>query len=534
MIAIRNWKFLAVVFLIFFIPRIISLGSDISNYDASYWHPRTEKFAKHLIRGEYAYTYQQYHPGVTLLWLSGSAKWMFETAFESYFDYSPRHLSRHFIKINFVSIFPLILVISLLGAYCAWLMSKITGNTFAIIFTIFLSLEPFFLGVSKFLHLSGLGGMFSFASFLSLYYHYYLRQQNEAKAGNYYFYLSAIFIGLGILTKIDSGIGMLMNVIFAAFQEFRISGNKIRLKSILGLIKYGLIATIVFVALFPSMWVRPYWTIREIINEGIVDTAFSSEGEVTISGIKKLFYLEFIFLRNLPSTFLLMIAGLFIGLRKFMKHKVDEIDKFVLYSGIAYVVLNIAILTIPDKAKDRYISNFYPSLILISSYAFYYFYKYSQKAKIASIAILFIIYTVTLYRYYPAYSYYFTDLVGGPGGVEALGVPVKNRGEYYAQAAQYINKIDPDAPNRNAVLTHREQIKTFAPFFYGKDYTNPKLMPEGALADYIVSRRDLDYLVPKDMCNKLKAFGPSAPFAYEAVIVYKCSRVDNQYKEFKN
>ncbi len=518
----------ALAFLIFFIPRLISLGSDISNYDASYWYPRMEKFTRNLTKGEYQLTYQQYHPGVTLLWLSGTSKQAFEGLFEAKYHYNPNNMAQQFVKLNFASILPLVFVISLLGALSAWIISKIINIKFALIFSLALSFEPFFLGISKFLHLSALGGMLSFTSFLCIYYYY-----NKQKT-NSWFYLSAILISLGILTKIDSAIGLVINLSFIFYSELISSSWKFHKQVFYRLIKYLLVSFATFYFLFPAMWVAPFTTTRRMLQEGIVDTAFTSEGENTLSGIKKLFYFEFIFIRSLPTTFILLITGILISIYKSIKKKLDSTDKFVIISGLIYMFVNVAILVIPDKSKDRYITNFEPSLIIISTYAFYHILKLKNFIKYPLITLTISLYLSVLYRYFPVYSYYFTDLIGGAQAFERAGVSIKNRGEYYAQAAQYINENDENPTERNVVLTHREQVRTFKPFFYGNVYANPKFMPDRAKADYIISRREMDNIVPKDKCQKVQNFGPKNPFGYEVLILYKCQGIDNQFKDFAN
>ena len=398
-----------------------------------------------------------------------------------------------------------------------------------------LSLEPFFLGISKFLHLSGLGGMLSYTSFLYCYYYYYLRQQKKAK--EYLFYVSAIMAGLGILTKIDSALAIAFNGIIIFYFEI-IQAKHLKGGLIFSVKKLGVFAGIsffVFSILFPSMWVAPFWTIRKIIQDGILETAFDSGGEDTISGIKKLFYPEFIFLRNLPTTVVLMLTGFVLSFIHTKRKKPNEMTKFILIGGTIYTLFNIILLSIPDKSKDRYITNFYPGLLVLSAYGFYYFYNLNNKVKYVLLFITIFFYTMTLYRYYPAYSYYFTDFLGGPAGIEKTGrLRLKNRGEFYAQAAQYINKTDSNAVEKNAITDSREQIRTFQPFFYGTTYTNPKFMPDNAYADYIVTRPEHEYLIPKDKCELLKTFGPKAPLRYDTIKLYACKGIDNKYTEFRN
>src|SRR4030042_3172316 len=59
------------LFLLFIIPRIVGLGTDISNSDAYRWHKRASNFISAIKTYKFIDTYQRYHPGVTLMWVSG-------------------------------------------------------------------------------------------------------------------------------------------------------------------------------------------------------------------------------------------------------------------------------------------------------------------------------------------------------------------------------------------------------------------------------------------------------------------------------
>jgi hypothetical protein len=513
------------VFLIFFIPRVISLGSDISNYDASYWYPRMDRFTPNLIKGEYRDTYQQYHPGVVLMLTSGTTKYAFEQLYEWKFHFNPRYIPHQFVKLQIASILPLVTIISTLGLLMFFYMKNIVNTRFALIFALVLSLEPFFLGVSKFLHLSALTSMFMFASFLTLYYYYFKDSKSK-----FLFYLSAVLLGLGILTKIDAAIVGPVNISLIFLNEYR----KLHIKKvILNIFIYSLTIGFVFYILFPAMWVAPYWVIHKILTEGINDTAFDSSGGGSYTGIKSLYYFETFFFRSIPTSVFAFIFGLLFLFLNRKKYSVSE-NKFF-YWTLVYLIFNLVILTIPDKTKDRYLINLYPPMLFISSIALYEVVRLKNKAvKYLILAATTFVYLFALYRYYPVYSFYYTELIGGPSGITKLGLDIKNRGEYYAQAAQYINKTDPNPEESSAVVVHREQQRTLGPFYYGKLYTNPGLLPDNTNVDYLISRPDMNYLIPPDKCELEKTFGPKDPFGYQEIFLYKCKDFNNKYGQFRN
>jgi hypothetical protein len=512
-------------FLIFFVPRIIGIGSDISNYDASYWYPRSENFTSNLLKGDYNGTYQQYHPGVVLMLTSGTSLYTFEELYEKVFHYDPTHIPQQFIKLQIATIFPLVLMISALGTLIFFYLKNILNTKFAIIFIVILSLEPFFLGISKFFHLSALTSMFMFASFLTLYYYYFKESKNR-----FLFYFSAILLALGTLTKIDAVISAPVNIALIFISEYK----KVSVKTlILNLFLYGLVVCTAFYVLFPAMWVASWSTVRRIIFNGIQDTAFDSNGGESFTHIKALYYFETYFLRSLPTSFFAFIAGLILLFVNRKKYTKTENNLF--YWILGYLLFNVIILTIPEKTKDRYLINLYPPMLFVCAIAFYELFSIKAKAiKYSLIVLISTCYIFALYRNYPVYSFYYSELIGGPSGITKLGMSIKNRGEYYAQAAQYINESNPNAGDTNTVIAHRESSKTFDPFYYGKPYTSVGLLPDGANVDYIVSRPDLNYLIPEKYCKLEKTFGPKDPFGYQEVFVYRCEGLDNSYKNFRN
>ena len=212
--------------------------------------------------------------------------------------------------------------------------------------------------------------------------------------------------------------------------------------------------------------------------------------------------------------------------------------QFLLWT-LFFIVINITVLSIPEKIKDRYLINLYPPMSILVALFWYVALKSKQKIIKYSVTGIFIFfYILTAYKYHPVYSFYHSELVGGAGGIEKLGLPIKNRGEFYAQAALYINKTDSKPEVRNVLLSHREQMRTFAPFFLGETFTSPGTMKEGYFADYIVTRPDYDHLIYntelKDKCYLLKAFGPKEPIGYDIVKLWKCEGVTKEFKNFKN
>ncbi|MEM4655284.1 MAG: glycosyltransferase family 39 protein [Thermosphaera sp.] len=201
--------------MIFLVPRLIGLGWDTWNVDAQRWMIRSDLFVKNLLDLNFAETYQSYHPGVTVMWLSGFSKWLFYTAFEYAAHYSPKISSgfvypEQFYLAAFFSKMPLVIAISILLTYSCIILTKIgSPKSLVIIFAILISFEPYFLGVSRFMHLTGLETSLTFASVVSVLY-------AIAKGEFKYFFITGLLLGLGFATK-SSALVVFPFLIFLVF-----------------------------------------------------------------------------------------------------------------------------------------------------------------------------------------------------------------------------------------------------------------------------------------------------------------------------
>ena len=143
----------------------------------------------------------------------------------------------------------------LLAAGCVavfyWLARKLVGETIAIVGALLLAFDPLFLAHSRTLHHDALATIFISLSVLAL-----LNFAATQKSGaRWYLILSGGLAGLALLSKGTS----LALVIFATlFFLWCWLGQKRPLKATIsaGLIWLG-VAMVVFVALWPAMWVIP-------------------------------------------------------------------------------------------------------------------------------------------------------------------------------------------------------------------------------------------------------------------------------------
>ena len=499
------------VFFIFLIPRVSNLGSDIANFDAvHYWYPRIETFNEAILEGRFADTYVTYHPGTTMLWLSGAGNLAFQKYFEYKHNFNPIDIPHQFTRVQFASTFPIVFVISLLGLINYLVLKRLVGKPYALIFVVLLSVEPFFLGISRFLHLTALSTMFGFTSLLFAVLATKVRQKK-------YLVIAGIMLGLGVATKISVIIFLPIIALYllAEFIRFR----KIKFILISSLL-FVLTMVVTFVVVSPYMWVSPLQSLNKIYVDGILETALDDSGGLSLSKQPYLYYLEQSFYRLAPYTFVLYLLGIFLIVKNYVQKKPQS--RLYLAVLIYFIVYYLA-LSIPSKLKDRYLVELIPSYIIFATYAFTAIYNSLAKTgRIVMLTIVGLLILLNLYRYYPVYSFYFTDFVGGPAGIEKLGLPVTNRGEYYIQAALYINEKD-GAVDDNVYFLNDAKLPTFSTAFIGKAYADVGNLEDNAQVHYVVGHKRSDSYIPRDKCKLEISFGPHNPLGYGEVEVYRCA-----------
>ena len=328
-----------------------------------------------------------------------------------------------------------------------------------------------------------------------------------------------------------AGIASILLLGFYSFRSFSDLRNFEIWKSvILKSLAYGAIAFLTFFVLFPAMWFGPVEIIRRMVEEGIYRTAFSSTGAAMLVPFRHLYYFEAFFLRSLPTTVALVVL-----FPLFWRTKGEENLKSFGRANLLFLLVNWFILSIPGKTKDRYLVNFSPSLAVLASFSLYHLLAGLKKIpRRLILGLVLSFYALTIYRYHPAYSFYWNDIIGGQRSLQKLDLPLIKRGEYFAQAALFLNEYGEDPCNKNAVVFNKGQLNSFRWYFFGKTFSGPRLMPDGYHAHYFVCTREFRDQAPKS-CRLVKTFGVRAPMPYEHIFVYDCGRtIDNTYEGIKN
>jgi hypothetical protein len=161
-IAKKNLRFYALILFIlfFFLTRIPNIGVDAINPDGYNWHWRAEQFTVGLKARQFARTYQHYHPGVTLMWITGPSVEILKqlTNDSVYNQYT-------FMAFHITARYALVMVQLVLTVLILFYLSKIVSFWLSFWAVSLFTFEPFFLGNSRLYHMDIL---FTLLMFLGL------------------------------------------------------------------------------------------------------------------------------------------------------------------------------------------------------------------------------------------------------------------------------------------------------------------------------------------------------------------------------
>lgn len=428
-----NYKRISILVLfisLFFLVRLPRLGNDAINPDGINWYYRSQQFVNGLKYLQFEKTYQHYHPGVTLMWITGPVieltKQVLNTTLIDQYN---------FYIFHFLVKFSLVVTHAVLSLFVIFFLSKILSFKDSLIITSLFTFEPFFVGNSRLYHMDIL---FTLFLFLSLIISYYALSKKSLLLSS----LGGIFLGFSFLTK-SIGIGSTLFVLGYIFLQAILnkdSKNSIKenirrnIKYILAIFLSFLLSVFIF---FPALWVKPIYYISEIFSEGErIGIRKGHEqilfGEST-NNAGLLFYPLVILMKVSPVVLLGVFLSLILWekecicnvLNVFKKNNLKE--WFLSFNGfltIFYIGYFIVML-LPSKKIDRYMLVEYPYLAFLAfngySKLIKKLYKRDTKKKINKSIIyllgIVLVLCFWIYPFYKLFPYYFvyTSPIFGSG-----------------------------------------------------------------------------------------------------------------------
>jgi 4-amino-4-deoxy-L-arabinose transferase-like glycosyltransferase len=233
--------------------------------DSHFWYTRTQNFIESVKTHNWTATYQNPKPGVTVMWLSGISMDAYFSYYQAKHNFVPYIFSSDiFPRLDFMVKAPLVILclISVLGLYL--LIKNIVDEDTAFYSLVFLTFQPFYVGVSRFLHGDGtLTACMTLSVCLLLY--YVLKDKRKI-----FLILCAISGGLAFLSKMQAIYLIPYTCLILLINTY------IEKKKLVDLVKkisiwIGIFIATVFI-LFPALWTNPVFTLTDMYEEATMVT----------------------------------------------------------------------------------------------------------------------------------------------------------------------------------------------------------------------------------------------------------------------
>jgi hypothetical protein len=461
---LEHWVIPLSIFLLAFLPRAIYPVSL-----SMLWYERAVHFGDALLARDWAGTYLTYHPGVTTMWLAGIGIKIF--AWQRGLS-SAQLLGTYPSQIGTVNgaiaagVLPLALAIALCIALSYSLLKRVADPKVAIVGSCLLALDPFHITYSKVLHVNALLATFMFTSVLYLF--SYCRRAKWLDL-----VLSGVFAGLAFLTKSPSFFLMPYVVLVLGIRGLVAVGTDLKARSgwgnwrshLWGLIRSLLVwigtAAVIFVVVWPAMWVKPLDVLSEMANwtffhvETIHENPIFFNGEAEFGDPGVFFYLATIAWKTTAVTLLMSCAALVFALPWFRQKWPGD----MVWLLIAYVVFFVVQMNLGSWKQVSYMVPVFPAIGVVAALGLV------QSAEMIDrlrgerdrrrVSTLFVLLALAfqfgiVLSHHPYYGTHHNNLLGGSKVARHI-LPLQDQGEGLDLAARYLNTL-PRAQHARAMI----------------------------------------------------------------------------------
>ena len=461
----QQWALAVLIFLLAFLPRAIyPISRPIQ------WYERAISFTDRLLEGNWAATYQRYHPGVTTMWLSGIGlkyyAWRHGLSSEQLLGDEPLKPGMVGDAVT-AGVIPLTFFIALGIALCYLLLIHIAGPKIALISGGLLALDPFYIAHSKVLHTDALLATFMVVSALFLL--SYLQRSKQL-----HLCLSGVFAGLAFLTKSPSYFLIpyaAMAVGVHRLMELRLNTERgdwtwicLLWKIFRVLLVWGGVAAVIFILLWPAMWVEPLEVLRRIGNRIIfhIETPHYNpqffNGRITSEDPGLFFYLATLAWKTTSITLPMSLLSLVLLASRFGQDKLMGLL-------VAYLIFFVIQMGISARKELAYLLPAFPALDIVAAFGLGFIAKAMKRMdwlssqqkrawlSMAFIALVLAIQAGLVLPTHPHYGAHHNALLGGTRTAKNI-LPLQDQGEGIDLAVKHLNSL-PQAPRARAAIHRR-------------------------------------------------------------------------------
>jgi hypothetical protein len=434
------------LFILALLVRLPYLG-DFMTVDEERWIKGGGQFLLALSNGPLTDSYWHFHPGITIAWGEAILLWLKFLAggHSNITTFVSGQMADMAASIGYIRLSPaLITALTVAGIY--GFARPLLGVGAALLGAGLLAVDPFFVAHSRIVNgdaaVAGLM-MLTFLAFARLW------QKPDWRIAA----LAGVMAGLALLTKLPAPLILPWIVVMAGLGFAWNRNWQFWAKALLS---FGLATVVIFIALWPAMWVAPVETLTLMYHDSFEMGEIGSGHDTFFWGeISKdpgwLFYPYALAFRLTPLTSVGLIGAIFfIGAGRQLSLKARLAGTLLLY-----IVFIVFLASFSPKKLDRYVMAVIPPLILVAGLGLEWFVNQlkqkwswlaSKQGQIIVPLSLILGQLFFVISHYPYVLTFYNPLLGGfPRAAEQ--VPT-GWGEGIEQAVHWLNQ-QPDAANLN-------------------------------------------------------------------------------------
>jgi len=442
---------LAVVLILALLPRLFYPSSRYM-----LWYDRSVHFWDALLAGDFGDTYQQYHPGVTTMWIAGLGLRLYSEARGWSSDVllePPSGMSGPQAGPAQAGTVALGVSIAVCIVFIYVSLVRMTGWPVAFCAGCLLALDPFYLTHSKMIHVDGLLASFMLVSALLLL--AYLRNERRT-----YLVGSGVSAGLAFLTKSPglflipyAAFALALSSLVADPSSPNLSGVHLRGKQLWTISRrlmiWSLTALCVFFLFWPAMWTEPLNTLSRIATSIQHHATTPHPGVNYFAGrvteqLGLLYYIASLAWKTTVVTLPATCVAVLLLLRR----RSGRESGFPVWYMVAYAVGFLLLMTLGAKKWSRYILPTFVALDVVAAWGLVQVANFIGEQRrlrewswvpTAVVAAALVAQAISVLRYHPYYGTHHNLLLGG-SRVARRVLHLGDQGEGLDLAARFLNR----------------------------------------------------------------------------------------------